>query len=102
MFEKIWERVGGEDVRERIEQLREEYEKSRKEREEECEKSRKLLERKRRKLLKRKRRRKKKRRPSGARWMKRWSVSPVCLGKLEEISSSFCLCSFLCLVMCQK
>lgn len=38
LFEKIWERVGGEDVRERIEQLREEYEKWRKEREEECEK----------------------------------------------------------------
>ncbi|KAG2267974.1 hypothetical protein Bca52824_062529 [Brassica carinata] len=38
LVEKIWERVGGEDVRERIKQLREEYEKWRKEREEECEK----------------------------------------------------------------
>ncbi|XP_013639176.1 PREDICTED: X-linked retinitis pigmentosa GTPase regulator-interacting protein 1-like [Brassica oleracea var. oleracea] len=38
LVEKIWERVGGEDVRERIEQLGEEYEKWRKEREEECEK----------------------------------------------------------------
>ncbi|KAL0703908.1 hypothetical protein Bca4012_070333 [Brassica carinata] len=38
LVEKIWERVGGEDVRERIKQLKEEYEKWRKEREEECEK----------------------------------------------------------------